>query len=118
MSQGMVEISEVPEDIPTFKMVVDEEFLPFSNNSVDLFLSSLSFHWINDLPGVLQQILTSLKPDGALIASMFGGETLFELRSSLQLAEIEREGGFAPHISPFARLNDVGDLLTRAGYSG
>ncbi|XP_035213482.1 arginine-hydroxylase NDUFAF5, mitochondrial-like isoform X2 [Stegodyphus dumicola] len=73
MSQGMVEISEVSEDIPTFKMVVDEEFLPFSNNSIDLFLSSLSFHWINDLPGVLQQILSSLKPDGALIASMFGG---------------------------------------------
>lgn len=33
-----------------------------------------------------------LKPDGVFIASMFGGDTLYELRSSLQLAEIEREG--------------------------
>ena len=29
---------------------------------------------------------------------MFGGDTLVELRVSLQLAELEREGGFSPHI--------------------
>lgn len=38
------------------------------------------------------QIMDVLKPDGVLIASMFGSDTLFELRSSLQLAETEREG--------------------------
>ena len=29
---------------------------------------------------------------------MFGGDTLVELRVSLQLAELEREGGFSPHV--------------------
>ena len=48
---------------------------------------------------------------------MFGGDTLYELRCSLQLAEIERRGGIAPHISPFADVRDVGNLLTRAGYT-
>jgi NADH dehydrogenase [ubiquinone] 1 alpha subcomplex assembly factor 5 len=46
-----------------------------------------------------------LKPDGVFIGSMFGGETLYELRVSLQLAETEREGGIAPHISPFVEVS-------------
>jgi hypothetical protein len=33
-----------------------------------------------------------LKPDAPFVASMFGGETLYELRCSLQLAEEERKG--------------------------
>ncbi|CAL1283588.1 unnamed protein product [Larinioides sclopetarius] len=117
ISSKMLEKTKVSEDIPTFKMIVDEEYLPFADSSIDLFISSLNFHWINDLPSVFEQIHRALKPDGVLIASMFGGDSLFELRSSLQLAETEREGGFSPHISPFARIRDIGDLLTRAGYT-
>lgn len=48
---------------------------------------------------------------------MFGGDTLFELRCSLQLAELEREGGFSPHVSPFTAVNDLGHLLGRAGFN-
>src|SRR5699024_10072588 len=49
--------------------------------------------------------------------SMFGGSTLFELRCSLQMAEMEREGGFGAHISPFVTPQDIGGLLTRAGFT-
>lgn len=45
-----------------------------------------------------------LKPDGVFVGAMYGGETLFELRSALQLAEVERQGGIAPHISPFTQV--------------
>jgi hypothetical protein len=38
------------------------------------------------------QIHNSLKNDGAFLGCMFGGDTLFELRVSLQLAETELEG--------------------------
>ena len=38
------------------------------------------------------QVLTALKPDGVFLGSMFGGETLFELRVALQLAEQECQG--------------------------
>lgn len=31
---------------------------------------------------------------------MLGGDSLFELRTALQLAELEREGGLSPRISP------------------
>jgi NADH dehydrogenase [ubiquinone] 1 alpha subcomplex assembly factor 5 len=48
---------------------------------------------------------------------MFGGDTLYELRSSLQLAETERKGGISPHLSPFTHIRDVGALLNRAGFT-
>jgi NADH dehydrogenase [ubiquinone] 1 alpha subcomplex assembly factor 5 len=52
--------------------------------------------------GVLVQIKEALKPDGVFIGAILGGDTLFELRTSLQLAEVEREGGISPHVSPMA----------------
>ena len=52
----------------------------------------LSLHWVNDLPGVLKKVLSCLKEDGVFLGAMYGGETLFELRTALQLAEIEQEG--------------------------
>ncbi|EMD00397.1 hypothetical protein BAUCODRAFT_99597 [Baudoinia panamericana UAMH 10762] len=92
------------------------EYLPYEPETFDLVISSLSLHWINDLPSVLTQINTCLKPDAPFIAAMTGGETLFELRGSLQLAEQERLGGIGTHISPLADVRDVGNLLTRAGF--
>jgi len=63
------------------------------------------------------QIKEALRPDGLFLASMFGGETLFELRTSLQLAEVEREGGISPRISPMTNSGDVSSLLGRAGFT-
>jgi len=100
----------------TRHVLVDEESLPFAPNSFDLVLSSLSLHWINDLPGVLTQINRLLKPDCPFVGAMLGGDTLFELRTSLQLAEQERRGGISPRVSPLADVRDVGGLLQRAGF--
>lgn len=104
-------------EIPTYHILADEEFLPFQENTFDLIVSSLSLHWVNDLPGAFKQINYSLKPDGVFIGAMMGGETLYELRCSLQLAELEREGGFAPHVSPFTAVTDLGNLLQQAGFN-
>lgn len=104
-------------EIPTQCILADEEFLPFKENTFDLVVSSMSLHWINDLPGALRQIHQVLKPDGVFIGAMVGGETLYELRCSLQLAETEREGGFSPHVSPYTAVTDLGNLLGQAGFS-
>ena len=47
---------------------------------------------------------------------MFAGDTLFELRVSLQLAELERRGGVTSRISPFTTPTDIGGLLNASGY--
>ncbi|KAI5958343.1 hypothetical protein KGF57_002699 [Candida theae] len=94
----------------------DHEILKESD-AFDLVISNLSLHWINDLPQSLANINRILKPDGLFMGTLFGGDTLYELRTSLQLAELERKGGISPRVSPLVRLNDVGSLLNKAGFS-
>jgi len=48
---------------------------------------------------------------------MVGGASLTELRSSLVLAEIERDGGVSPRIGPFVDISDVGQLVSGAGFA-
>jgi NADH dehydrogenase [ubiquinone] 1 alpha subcomplex assembly factor 5 len=98
-------------------IIAEEELFPFAPQSFDLITSTLQLHAVNDLPGALVQIKQSLKPDGLLLTSMFGGETLFELRESLMHAEIETHGGASPRVFPFADKPQAGALLQRAGFA-
>ena len=83
----------------------------------DLITSAGGLHWVNDLPGVLSQIQRALKPDGCFLAIMPGGETLKELRISLEQAELAMRGGISPRVSPFIDVRDAGSLLQRAGFA-
>ncbi|KAF1816112.1 S-adenosyl-L-methionine-dependent methyltransferase [Eremomyces bilateralis CBS 781.70] len=100
----------------TRDVLQDEESLPYPANTFDAVLSASSLHWINDLPSVLTQINHVLKPDAPFLGVMFGGDTLFELRTSLQLASLDRLGGISTHTSPLADVRDIGGLLQRAGF--
>jgi NADH dehydrogenase [ubiquinone] 1 alpha subcomplex assembly factor 5 len=106
-------------EVQVERLVLDEEKLldVIPRNSQEAIVSCLSLHWINDLPGVLVQIKEVLRPDGVFIGAIFGGDTLFELRTALQLAEVEREGGISPHISPMADPRDISNLMSRAGFN-
>nr|CAH8831546.1 unnamed protein product [Trichobilharzia regenti] len=106
-----------PADVPTYSIHCPENVLPFRPNTLDLVLSSMSLHWINDLPGLLKQILTCLRNDGCFLGVMPATDTLYELRVSLQLAELERLGGISSHISPFVDSVDMADLLQSAGFN-
>ena len=113
-----LEEAVLPEgSIRVSKVLLDDEHLPIREGVADIVMSSLGLHWINNLPAALLSILVALKKDGVFIGSLFGGETLYELRCSLQLAETEREGGFSPRISPFAQAQDIGSLLHGVGFN-
>ena len=99
------------------RVVADAEALPFAADRFDLVLSPMILHWVNDLPGTLVQLRHALAADGLLMAAMPGGETLGELRACLTRAELEREGGASPRVSPFADVRDAGSLLQRAGFA-
>ncbi|EJD01536.1 S-adenosyl-L-methionine-dependent methyltransferase [Fomitiporia mediterranea MF3/22] len=101
------------------RIACDEETLlqTIPSNSREAIVSCLSLHWVNDLPGTLIQIREALKPDGVFLGALFGGDTLFELRTSLQLAEAEREGGISPHVSPMTNNSDMSNLMGRAGFT-
>ena len=98
-------------------VAADEEALPFRDGSLDLVVSALALHLVNDLPGTLIQIRRALKPDGLFLAALLGGETLTELRQAFAQAEVEVEGGISPRVAPFPDLRDLGALLQRAGFA-
>lgn len=98
-------------------VVFDEEASPFAPESVDLVVSLLTLHTANDFIGALTQMRIALKPDGLMVAVLFGEETLRELRTALYEAESRFAGGVSPRIAPFASVRDLGQALQRAGFA-
>ena len=99
------------------RVQMDEEHLPFADESLDLVVSTLALHWVNDLPGALIQIRRALKPDGLFLGAILGGSTLTELRQALTEAEAEISGGAGLRVSPFADTFDAAALLQRASFA-
>ncbi len=102
---------------PRPALVCDEDLLPFKEASLNLIVSGLALHRVNDLPGALVQIRRALCPDGLFIAGLLGARSLIELRQALIEAEAETEGGASPRVAPFGDVRDYGGLLQRAGFA-
>ncbi len=98
-------------------VVGDPEALPLATGSLDLAVSLLALHAVNDLPGTLIQLRRALRPDGLFVGCLLGGATLTELRQSFAQAESEVEGGVSPRVAPFAAVREAGGLLQRAGFA-
>ncbi|MDN5871418.1 MAG: malonyl-ACP O-methyltransferase BioC [Nitrococcus sp.] len=86
----------------------DAESLPFNAASFDLVFSNLAFQWVNDLDCALREVQRVLRPEGLLIFSSFGPDTLQELRQAWAQAD-----GYV-HVNGFVDLHDAGDALVRA----
>jgi len=83
----------------------DAEQLPVADNSVDMLFSGLTIQWCNDLQKTFSEFIRVLKPGGLLMFTTFGPDTLKELRQSW--AKVDQ----GPHVSPFADMHDLGDML-------
>jgi SAM-dependent methyltransferase len=84
---------------------------------VDLIVSTLGLHWVNDVVGALIQMRRALRPDGLFLGALLGGATLTELRQCLLAAETELRGGAGPRVSPFLDAHDGAGLMQRAGFA-
>lgn len=100
---------------PNARIVADSEHLNFPDTDYDLIIHGLSLHSINDPVGQIIQCRMKLHPDGLFVASLFGGQTLTELRVVLAEAETKLRGGLSPRISPMAEVRELGNLLSRSG---
>ncbi len=103
-----------PKKIGKLTLSQSLESLP-STADYDLVISLLRLQSENDLPGAIIRLRQALKPDGLFISSMFGGETLSELRQAFYKTDEDMLGGLAPHIYPMANYTQAAGLLTRAG---
>lgn len=81
------------------------EQLPIASQSVDMVFSNMALHWSNGLPDVVSELRRIIKPEGLLLFSMAGVDTLMELKHSFTQA------GMTDRVISFADMHDVGDLL-------
>jgi len=102
---------------PDAKIIADEETLDLAPQSHDLIVHAMCLHSANDPVGQLVQTRHALKPDGLLLCTLLGGQTLHELRASLAEAETVVAGGLSPRIAPMGEIRDLGGLLQRAGFA-
>lgn len=94
---------------PPDYLCADIESLPLATASIDLAWSNLAVQWCNDLDAALQEFRRVLRPEGLLMFATLGPDTLKELRAA--------SGQQHTHVSRFIDMHDIGDALTRAGFS-
>lgn len=95
---------------PVERINADARALPLADNSVDVLFCNLCLQWVEDLTAAFAGFRRVLKPDGLLLVSTFGPDTLQELREAFAGADS------APHVSPFATIAQFGDALMHAGF--
>jgi len=86
----------------------DAESLPIADNSMDLIFSNLMLQWC-DAEKVFAEFKRILKPDGLLMFSSFGPDTLKELRYSWAQLDAHQ------HVNDFVDMHDLGDALLNCG---
>ncbi|WP_176591550.1 class I SAM-dependent methyltransferase [Sphingobium sp. EM0848] len=96
------------------RVQVDEDALPFADDSFDLVIACGTLDSVNDLPGALILMRRILRPDGLMLAAFTGAGTLPRLRAALMAGEGDRPG---QHIHPQVDVRSAGDLLSRAGFT-
>lgn len=92
-------------------LCADFEQLPLADQSVDLVFSNVAIQWCTDLPKAFREFIRVLKPNGLLMFSTFGPDTLKELKAAW--AQVDAQS----HTSEFVDMHDIGDMLVHSQYA-
>ena len=87
--------------------------LPLAAQQVDLVWSNAALHWLDALPDALKEFNRVLRVGGLLMFSLFGPDTLKELRRAIQAAGYDA----SDRVHTFIDMHDVGDMLVHGGFS-
>ena len=98
----------------SLRVGADLNALPVSAQCIDFIWSNAALHWLDDLPETIQEFNRVLRVGGLLMFSLFGPDTLKELRQAAQMvASSER----IDRTQSFTDMHDVGDMLVNGGFS-
>ena len=89
----------------------DIEAMPLASQSVEMVWSNLALQWCNELPQTFRELHRVLRPEGLLMFSTFGPDTLKELRVAFDSVD-----DFS-HVNRFVDMHDIGDMLVAAGFA-
>ncbi len=92
------------------KVCADAYNLPFSSNSIDFIVSNLMMQWCPDLKTLLNECFRVLKPQGLILFTTFGPDTLKELKRSWSVVDS------SSHVNDFIDMHDIGDQMLQSGF--
>lgn len=98
---------QLPATMPLW-LATDAHALAIAPNSIDMVWSNLAAHWFDDPLAAVAEWHRVIRPDGLLMFSAFGVDTLKEVAP------------LRPSASPWASLQDMhdwGDALSAAGFA-
>jgi len=93
-----------------FPVCADFQRMPLKESTYELAWSNLALHWASDFGTALTEIYRVLQPGGLLMFSVFGPDTLTELRQ----ASVDEEFRVNAHVD----MHDIGDILVHSGFAG
>ncbi|MFI3197812.1 MAG: malonyl-ACP O-methyltransferase BioC [Methylococcaceae bacterium] len=88
----------------------DAEHLPLGGQRIDAVLSNLALQWCRNLDAVFTDIKRVLKPEGQLVFSTFGPQTLHELKSAWATVD------HYSHVNEFYSEAQLKHFLLQAGF--
>jgi malonyl-CoA O-methyltransferase len=91
-------------------VAANAQALPLRTGVAGLVWSNLMLHWLADPLAALREMHRTLEVDGLLMFSVFGPDTLKELRASFS------DG--CEHTLRFIDMHDYGDMLVECGFAG
>ena len=94
-----------------WQVCADLESIPLAAGSVEMICSSLAIQWLNEPDAAFREFHRLLKPEGLLMFSTFGPDTLTELRQAFASTDDR------PHVNRFIDMHDLGDALVQAGFA-
>ena len=90
----------------TLALCADLNRLPLASQSVQLVWCNMALHWVSEPLAALRELERVLSPDGLLMFSTLGPDTLKELRTAAG----------AGRVHAFIDMHDWGDMLVAAGF--
>lgn len=88
-------------------VAADFACMPLAGGCVDLLWSNMALHWAVAQEAVLREFARVLAPNGLLMFSTLGPDTLKELRNATGAGRVHR----------FVDMHDLGDALVAAGFA-
>lgn len=107
IAQGMIEYSRMISPKENY-VCADALSLPIDANSVDLIFSNLTIQWIEQLDILFKEFHRVLKPNGLLLFTSLGPDTLNELKQSWQAVDNYK------HVNDFMDMHHLGDAMLNA----
>jgi malonyl-CoA O-methyltransferase len=92
---------------PRLPVAADFAHLPLAGGCIDLLWSNMALHWAVAQDAVLREFARVLAPNGLLMFSTLGPDTLKELRRAAGAAQVHS----------FVDMHDLGDVLVAAGFA-